>query len=83
MPLRRDHLSIGNVKPIRLLYFALATSTCVLAAEGRETFDQSTQLPQGWTVEDLCNWDRTCDGIAALAPLWEPGSRTGYRSGSS
>jgi CubicO group peptidase (beta-lactamase class C family) len=38
------------------------------------------QLPSGWTVEDLCNWDRTCDGIAALAPLWEPGSRTGYHA---
>jgi CubicO group peptidase (beta-lactamase class C family) len=38
------------------------------------------QLPPGWTVEDLCNWDRTCDGIAALAPLWQPGSRTGYHA---
>ncbi len=30
------------------------------------------QLPAGWTVEDLCNWNRTCDGIAALGPLWQP-----------
>ncbi len=36
------------MNPIRLLYFALATSNCVLAAESRETFDRSTQLPHGW-----------------------------------
>ena len=28
------------------------------------------QVPKGWTVEDLSNWDRTCGGIAGLAPLW-------------
>jgi len=28
------------------------------------------QVPMGWSVEDLSNWDRTCGGIAGLAPLW-------------
>ena len=46
---------------IRLLYFALATSNCVLAAESRETFDQSTQLPQGWqsgiTGQGRAKWE--------------------------
>jgi len=46
VPPRRNHLSIGNVNLIRLLCFALATSNYVLAAESRETFDRSTQLPQ-------------------------------------
>ncbi len=61
MPLRQDHLSICNVNPVRLLCFALATSTCVLAAESRETFDQSTQLPQGWqsgiTGQGSAKWE--------------------------
>ena len=38
------------------------------------------QLPSGWTVDDLCHWDRTCDGIAALCPTWQPGARTGYHA---
>ena len=46
---------------IRLLYFALATSNCVLAAESRETFDQSTQLPRGWqsgiTGQGRAKWE--------------------------
>ena len=28
------------------------------------------QVAKGWTVEDMSNWDRTCGGIAGLAPLW-------------
>ncbi len=27
------------------------------------------QLPPGTTIDDLLDWDRTCAGIAALAPL--------------
>src|SRR5205814_6227026 len=45
----------------RLLYFALATSNCARAAESRETFDQSTQLPQGWqsgiTGQGRAKWE--------------------------
>lgn len=38
------------------------------------------QLPPGTTIDDLLDWDGTCAGIAALAPLWEPGARTGYHA---
>ena len=46
---------------VRLLCFALATPNCVLGAESRETFDQSTQLPQGWqsgiTGQGSAKWE--------------------------
>ena len=61
MPLEQDRLSIQDVNPIRLVYFALATSNCALAAENRETFDGSTQLPQGWqsgvTGQGSAKWE--------------------------
>ncbi|MFN8541951.1 MAG: serine hydrolase domain-containing protein [Thermomicrobiales bacterium] len=38
------------------------------------------QLPDGVTAADLCDWDATCRGIAALEPLWEPGTATGYHA---
>src|SRR5918912_2473501 len=37
-------------------------------------------LPPGTTPEDLLDWDRVCAGIATLAPVWEPGTRTGYHA---
>src|SRR4051794_16711339 len=36
------------------------------------------QMPEGWSPERMCDWDATVAAIAALAPLWEPGSRTQY-----
>jgi len=68
------------VNPIRLLYFALATSNCVLAAESRETFDRSTQLPQGWqsgvTGQGSAKWESSSGAVRAeqtqrVAPVWE------------
>jgi CubicO group peptidase (beta-lactamase class C family) len=38
------------------------------------------QLPPGTSAEDLCDWNRICAGIAQLAPLWEPGTRSGYHA---
>lgn len=38
------------------------------------------QLPEGATIADLCDWGQTCRAIAALEPLWEPGSKTGYHA---
>lgn len=38
------------------------------------------QLPADVTPEDFCDWDGICATIAAQAPLWEPGSRTGYHA---
>jgi CubicO group peptidase (beta-lactamase class C family) len=35
-------------------------------------------LPEGTTLLDLCDWERMCETVAALAPLWEPGARSGY-----
>jgi len=37
-------------------------------------------LPEGISPEGLCDWDGVCAGIAALAPLWEPGTDTGYHA---
>ena len=60
------------MNPIRLLYFALATSNCVLAAESRETFDQSTQLPQGWqsgvTGQGSAKWEVVPEPSAPSKP---------------
>lgn len=38
------------------------------------------QVPEGATVELVCDWDAICTAIAALPPLWEPGTRTGYHA---
>jgi CubicO group peptidase (beta-lactamase class C family) len=38
------------------------------------------QMPDGLTPGDLGDWDRICAGIAAEAPLWEPGTQTGYHA---
>jgi len=35
-------------------------------------------LPEGTSLVDLCDWDQMCATVAALAPIWEPGSRSGY-----
>jgi CubicO group peptidase (beta-lactamase class C family) len=46
----------------------------------RQLLNGTAGIPQlllGRTVEELFNWDRTCDGIAALASKRQPGSRTG------
>lgn len=31
------------------------------------------QVPDSLSVEDMCDWDRTCRAVADLSPLWEPG----------
>jgi CubicO group peptidase (beta-lactamase class C family) len=38
------------------------------------------QMPDGVTPEMLGDWDGMCARIAALAPLWEPGTKTGYHA---
>jgi CubicO group peptidase (beta-lactamase class C family) len=38
------------------------------------------QMPEGVTPEDLCDWDAMCATLAAQAPLWEPGTTTGYHA---
>ena len=38
------------------------------------------QLPEAVTLADVCDWERICAAIAALAPLWEPGTQTGYHA---
>src|SRR5436190_23864750 len=65
-------MSIFNVNPLRLLCFALATSNCVLAADSRETFDQSTQLPRGWqsgiTGQGSAKWEVVPEQSAPSKP---------------
>jgi CubicO group peptidase (beta-lactamase class C family) len=38
------------------------------------------QMPEGTTPELMCNWDRMVTSIAALRPLWQPGTRCGYHA---
>ncbi len=37
-------------------------------------------MPDGVTPQSMSDWDYMCDAIAALEPLWEPGTRTGYHA---
>src|SRR4051794_17441785 len=38
------------------------------------------QMPDGMQPADMCDWDGICRSIAALTPIWEPGTRTGYHA---
>lgn len=37
-------------------------------------------MPQGVTVEEMCDWDEMVSSIARLSPIWAPGTRTGYHA---
>ncbi|HEX2170919.1 MAG TPA: serine hydrolase domain-containing protein [Dehalococcoidia bacterium] len=57
------------------------------AGKGRVTIRQALahlagipQMPDGLLAEDLADWDKMSGAIAALPPLWEPGTRTGYHA---
>jgi CubicO group peptidase (beta-lactamase class C family) len=36
------------------------------------------KLPEATSLRDLCNWDQMCETVAALSPIWEPGTKSGY-----
>ena len=38
------------------------------------------QMPDDVTAEMLTDWDAMCRAIASHAPLWEPGTKTGYHA---
>lgn len=38
------------------------------------------QMPAGTTVETMCDWDAMVAGVAALSPLWPPGSQVAYHA---
>ncbi|MNX97984.1 Beta-lactamase precursor [compost metagenome] len=49
----------------------------------RQVLSHSSGLPQmpGWiTPESLGDWDRICEAIASYAPLWTPGTQSGYHA---
>jgi CubicO group peptidase (beta-lactamase class C family) len=49
----------------------------------REAIAQRSGVPQtpvGYTPEWLADWDRMCQGIADLKPMFPPGERTAYAS---
>jgi CubicO group peptidase (beta-lactamase class C family) len=57
------------------------------AGKGRVTVRQALahlsgvpQVPDSLTADDLADWDKVCAAIAAEAPLWVPGTRTGYHA---
>jgi CubicO group peptidase (beta-lactamase class C family) len=37
-------------------------------------------LPDGVTLDMMCDWDAMCAAIAASQPAWEPGTQTGYHA---
>jgi CubicO group peptidase (beta-lactamase class C family) len=37
-------------------------------------------MPNGVTAEMMTDWDAMCAAIAAHAPLWEPGTKSGYHA---
>jgi len=37
-------------------------------------------MPAGVTPEMMCDWDAMCAAIANHAPLWAPGTQTGYQA---
>jgi len=37
-------------------------------------------VPADTTPEDLCDWQRMCEAIAAAEPWWEPGTKTAYHA---
>src|SRR5262245_6617535 len=38
------------------------------------------QMPAGLAPENLGDWEGMCTALAALPPLWEPGTATGYHA---
>lgn len=38
------------------------------------------QMPDGCTVEQMCDWERMVAAVAALEPLWPPGTASGYHA---
>ncbi|MBI4305156.1 MAG: beta-lactamase family protein [Chloroflexi bacterium] len=38
------------------------------------------QMPEKATPEMMCDWDAMCRAIASHAPLWAPGTKTGYHA---
>lgn len=38
------------------------------------------QMPEGASLASVCDWDRMCAEIAALPPLWTPGSKMEYHA---
>src|SRR5215210_2487416 len=37
-------------------------------------------IPADTTPEDLCDWEKMCEVIAAAEPWWEPGTRVAYHA---
>ena len=38
------------------------------------------QMPLGTTPEQMCDWEGMCVAVAALEPLWKPGTKSGYHA---
>lgn len=67
----------------------VATYWPEFAANGKEAIEvrhimSHTSGVSGWdtpfTIEDMCNWEKSTTQLAAQAPWWEPGTASGYHS---
>lgn len=38
------------------------------------------QIPPGLDNEAICDWERVCEAVAAMPPLWPPGTRVEYHA---
>jgi CubicO group peptidase (beta-lactamase class C family) len=51
----------------------------------RQVLTHTAGIPQRPAIEspaDLCDWAAMCRAVAGHAPIWEPGTRTGYHAAS-
>ena len=46
----------------------------------RHALTHTAGIPHMPANVTMCNWDEVCRGIAALTPIWEPGTQMGYHS---
>ncbi len=66
----------------------IATYWPEFAANGKErvtvrhALTHSAGIPQRPTDVPMTDWEGTCRAIAAMTPLWEPGTQFGYHAGT-
>jgi hypothetical protein len=72
VPLLRQCGFIFGMMRLCVLCLLIAASHCVMATENKETFDQSTQLPQGWqsgsTGQGRAKWEVIAEQTAPTKP---------------
>ena len=58
--------------------FAQAGKAQVTVGQAMSHQDGLSGFPEPMDPSDWFDWDLICSRLAAMAPLWEPGTRSGY-----